>query len=387
MSKNLIKLAQQLVENADEAIQIQREKEQSSIDRQDYYSEQLKAILNSSQEILLEYSQLLKESLSKEKRKTEKIQVRRQEIKDFVKKQKKTKEENKKYKVYKTNFYSKISNFFMEDFTFYISKKYPEYNDELVNQLTIANIRVLSKTYISLMLFSTFIAFPIVTVISFIILINLWIALILGVAASMITFFIFKKYPLYEKSAKAKLIKQELTFALIHMSAVASSGAPPMEIFKLLVESKEYKHLNSEFERVLNYINIFGYNLTTSLKSVASTSASPELRELLYGLASTIETGGGIKEYLKGKADEALVKYKLDQKKYLEVISTYSEIYTGVLIAAPLLFLVTLAILERISPNIAGIPINIIAMLSVFVLLPLLNIIFILLLEGSKTNT
>jgi archaeal flagellar protein FlaJ len=387
MSKNLIKLAQQLVENADEAIQIQREKEQSSIDRQDYYSGQLKAILNSSQEILLEYSQLLKESLSKEKRKTEKIQVRRQEIKDFVKKQKKTKEENKKYKVYKTNFYSKISNFFMEDFTFYISKKYPEYNDELVNQLTIANIRVLSKTYISLMLFSTFIAFPIVTVISFIILINLWIALILGVAASMITFFIFKKYPLYEKSAKAKLIKQELTFALIHMSAVASSGAPPMEIFKLLVESKEYKHLNSEFERVLNYINIFGYNLTTSLKSVASTSASPELRELLYGLASTIETGGGIKEYLKGKADEALVKYKLDQKKYLEVISTYSEIYTGVLIAAPLLFLVTLAILERISPNIAGIPINIIAMLSVFVLLPLLNIIFILLLEGSKTNT
>ena len=387
MSKNLIKLAQQLVENADEAIQIQREKEQSSIDRQDYYSGQLKAILNSSQEILLEYSQLLKESLSKEKRKTEKIQVRRQEIKDFVKKQKKTKEENKKYKVYKTNFYSKISNFFMEDFTFYISKKYPEYNDELVSQLTIANIRILSKTYISLMLFSTFIAFPIVTVISFIILINLWIALILGVAASMITFFIFKKYPLYEKSAKAKLIKQELTFALIHMSAVASSGAPPMEIFKLLVESKEYKHLNSEFERVLNYINIFGYNLTTSLKSVASTSASPELRELLYGLASTIETGGGIKEYLKGKADEALVKYKLDQKKYLEVISTYSEIYTGVLIAAPLLFLVTLAILERISPNIAGIPINIIAMLSVFVLLPLLNIIFILLLEGSKTNT
>ena len=387
MSKNLIKLAQQLVENADEAIQIQREKEQSSIDRQDYYSGQLKAILNSSQEILLEYSQLLKESLSKEKRKTEKIQVRRQEIKDFVKKQKKTKEENKKYKVYKTNFYSKISNFFMEDFAFYISKKYPEYNDELVSQLTIANIRILSKTYISLMLFSTFIAFPIVTVISFIILINLWIALILGVAASMITFFIFKKYPLYEKSAKAKLIKQELTFALIHMSAVASSGAPPMEIFKLLVESKEYKHLNSEFERVLNYINIFGYNLTTSLKSVASTSASPELRELLYGLASTIETGGGIKEYLKGKADEALVKYKLDQKKYLEVISTYSEIYTGVLIAAPLLFLVTLAILERISPNIAGIPINIIAMLSVFVLLPLLNIIFILLLEGSKTNT
>jgi archaeal flagellar protein FlaJ len=386
MSKNLIKLAQQLVENADEAIQIQREKEQSSIDRQDYYSEQLKAILNSSQEILLEYSQLLKESLSKEKRKTEKIQVRRQEIKDFVKKQKKTKEGNKKYKVYKTNFYSKISNFFMEDFAFYISKKYPEYNDELVSQLTIANIRILSKTYISLMLFSTFIAFPIVTVISFIILINLWIALLLGATASMITFFIFKKYPLYEKSAKAKLIKQELTFALIHMSAVASSGAPPMEIFKLLVESKEYKHLNSEFERVLNYINIFGYNLTTSLKSVASTSASPELRELLYGLASTIETGGGIKEYLKGKADEALVKYKLDQKKYLEVISTYSEIYTGVLIAAPLLFLVTLAILERISPNVAGIPINTIAILSVFVLLPILNIIFILLLEGSKTS-
>ena len=236
------------------------------------------------------------------------------------------------------------------------------------------------------MLFSTAIAFPIITAISFIAFLKIWLALLIGIVSSVLTFFIFMKYPSYEKSTRSKLIRQEMVFALIHMSAVASSGATPIKIFKLLSDSKEYKHLQPEFERILNYINVFGYNLTTSLKAVAASSASSEFRELLYGLASTIETGGGIKEYLNSKADDALISYRLDQQKYLEVISTYSEIYTGILIAAPLLFIVTLAILERISPNLGGVPIDQIALFSVFLAIPLLNIVFILLLESSRAE-
>ena len=341
MSKNLLKLARELVEYADEAIVIRTSLESAPLDKKRYYQDQLKSILFSTQETLLSFSKELKESDIAERRKTETVKVRKKEIQDFVKKQTKKKKKGKESKIYKSNAFSKVSNFFMEDFAFFLSKKYPEFTDHLVKDLTLANIRILSKSYISMMLFSTAISFPIITAIAFIALLKIWLALLIGIGSSVLTFFIFLKYPSYEKSTRSKLIRQEMVFALIHMSAVASSGATPIKIFKLLSDSKEYKHLQPEFERILNYINVFGYNLTTSLKAVAGSTASSEFRELLYGLASTIETGGGIKEYLNSKADDALINYRLDQQKYLEIIATYSEIYTGILIAAPLLFIVT----------------------------------------------
>ena len=103
-------------------------------------------------------------------------------------------------------------------------------------------------------------------------------------------------------------------------------------------------------------------------------------------MASTLETGGGITQYLESKAEDELHNSRLEQEKYLETVATYSEIYIGVLIAAPLLFIVTLAILERISEDIAGISINTIAMALVFGALPILNILFMLLFEGSKSG-
>jgi len=386
MSKNLVKLAGQLVEYANEALSIKRSLDNSPLEEKKYFEDQLNEIMLSTQDIILSYSEELSSSVTQEVKKKENIKIRRGEIKEFVKTQKDKKKEEKRFKVYKSSFYSRIANFFMEDFAFFLSKKYPEFTNKLSKELTLANIRILSKTYMSLMLFSTFLAFPVITAISFIFLLKIWMAIFIGLGASVLTFFIFQKYPSYEKSTRAKMIRQELVFALIHMSAVASSGATPIKIFKLLSESKEYKHLQPEFERILNYINVFGYNLTTSLKAVAASTASVDFRELLYGLASTIETGGGLKEYLNSKSEDALINYRLDQQKHLEVISTYSEIYTGILIAAPLLFVVTLAILERISPNLGGMPISKIALLAVFLLIPLLNVIFILLLESSKTE-
>jgi len=61
-------------------------------------------------------------------------------------------------------------------------------------------------------------------------------------------------------------------------------------------------------------------------------------------------------------------------------------VYTGFLIAGPLLFVVTFAILEKVSPLIGGIPIGTLATLGTFVLLPFLNILFILFLETTKTG-
>jgi len=386
MSKKLLKLSQYLVELANEAIKLEKSEKFPYRSRKKYHhSSDLTEKLEEIRKAITEYTEELKESSLQHTEKQIKVRVTSDEIKKFAKTQK-LKEKKKEFSIYKTNFYSKLSNFFMEDLSFKLAKKYPDQFDKLSQEITLANIKILSRTYLSIILFSTVISFPIITALIFIFTLKISIALLSGVGGALLTLLISYKYPAYEKSNREKLIKNELVFAMIHMSAVASSGTQPIKIFRLLLDSDEYKYLKPEFERIINYITIFGYNLTTSLKAVAATTPSAEFKEFLHGMATTIETGGGIQQYLKGKVDDHLSKYRLEQEKYLEVIATYSEIYTGILIAAPLLFVVLLAILEKISPELGGFPISTISQLAVFVALPVLNIIFILFLETSKSG-
>jgi flagellar protein FlaJ len=193
-------------------------------------------------------------------------------------------------------------------------------------------------------------------------------------------------YPFIKFKSRGKIIKQELVFAIIHMATVASSGAHPVRIFELLVRSGEYKELENEFKKILNYINLFGYSLSASLRAVSAETSSGDLKELLDGMASTIETGGDLRRYLSDKSDDALLRFKLQQKQYLESLATYSEIYVGVVITAPLLLVITFAILEKISPVLFGLPISLIAMLVTFLALPVINVFFILFLESTKSG-
>ncbi len=296
------------------------------------------------------------------------------------------KDKKKDYTVYKSNSFAKISNFFMENMSFYLAEKRSKNFDSLFRAIKLSNIKMLSRTYLSMILFSTLVAFPVFMIIFFVFLSNIFLALLLGILTSVGVFGIVYAYPFIKFKSRAKAIKQELVFAIIHMAVVASSGAHPIRIFELLVKSGEYKELDSEFKRILNHINLFGYSLSSSLKAVSAETSSEELKELLDGMSSTIETGGNLSGYLDDKAEDALMRFRLDQKKYLELLATYSEIYVGVVIAAPLLLIVTFAILEKISPVIFGMPISLVSVVATFLLLPLINIFFILFLESTKSG-
>ena len=168
------------------------------------------------------------------------------------------------------------------------------------------------------------------------------------------------------------------------MSAVAGSGANPMSIFELIADSDEYPELKKEIKKILNYVNLFGYNLTNALKNVAATTPSPEFKELLNGMISTIETGGDLRSYLKEKSYDALNTYRFDRKKQVEALATYSEVYTAILIASPLLLLVTLAIINSIGGNLGGLSVVTIAWISILGVLPLLNIGFMVFVNISQ---
>ncbi len=318
------------------------------------------------------------------------LNITEEDLRNFIEYQrkksvtKKTPIDIELYSVYKSNLYSKIANTYMENLTIKLTRKFPNFFQLLYKSLRLADIRLLSKTYVSIMLFSTLLAFPLVALIAFILTFSLIQAIIFGILGMIFTFVFIYFYPTSLIRTINKGIKSDLVFAVVHMAAIAGSGTKPIKIFNLLLESKEYKYLETEIKKIINYINLFGYNLSTALKTVAATTPSYELKELLNGMVTTIETGGDIKQYLKDKSDDTLTTYRLDQQKYVETLATFSEVYTGVLIAAPLLFIVTLAILDTISGSLGGININTIALIGIFGLLPFVNIVFLLFLNITQ---
>ena len=172
-------------------------------------------------------------------------------------------------------------------------------------------------------------------------------------------------------------IKNDLPFAILHMAAVAGSGARLIDIFGMLLQSNEYKALSGEIKRIMNYVNLFGYNLTTALKSVAGTTPNEGFKELLNGMVGSVESGGSIKTFLKSKAADTMTRYRLERQKYVETLSMYSDIYTALLIAAPLLFVIVLVLVSIVGSKLGGLEISFIEKIGTFVVVPAMNIGFI----------
>ena len=325
------------------------------------------------------------------------LNIKPSELKKFVKYQKEKEQGKNKskvvllkqdYSIYKPSDIGKFANKYMKKYADSLVSKYPKFFELMFSHFKMVEMELLSRTYVSMMLFFTLISFPAIFLfflaLNFAFHLSILKILLIAFVGTILTFIGFYFYPASLIGGKTSKIKLELPFALVHMSAVAGSGANPMSIFELIADSNDYPELRKEIKKILNYVNLFGYNLTNALKNVAATTPNPELKELLNGMISTIETGGDLKGYLKEKADDALNSYKLDRKKQVEALSTYSEVYTAILIASPLLLLVTLAIINSIGGNLGGLSVTTIAWISILGALPLLNIGFMVFINISQ---
>jgi len=244
------------------------------------------------------------------------------------------------------------------------------------------------KTYISITLFLTLLTF----IVSFILALfftssfitgirNLGIALIL----TIIIFFLALSWPANTASSNRKKIDSELPFATSHMAAIASSKVEPSRIFSIMTLSKEYIAISTECRKIVNQINVYGYNLTTSLKNVAKQTPSKSFAELINGMATTITTGGNLATYLNERAKGILLDYKLKHERYASIIGMYSDIYTALLIAAPLIFMLLLAIISIIGSTFMGMPASTLANLGIIVI-AVLNVAFLIFLQLTQPN-
>ncbi|VVB82357.1 Type II secretion system (T2SS), protein F [uncultured archaeon] len=325
--------------------------------------------------------------------------------KDILKRLKKEKEMQKKKveKVEKkTSDYTQLANRLFSNYamTLIRQKKFKTIGRDLVK----ANLEYSLVSYVSLMLFNTVVTFMISFILFiFLLFFNLspmlpiitratesfgtrflmvfWIIFVFPVG----TFLFMNTFPSLEKKSLGGKIDGELPFAAIHMAAISGSMIDPTKIFSIISSTKEYPNLEKEFNKLLNEINVYGYDMVTALKDSALNSPSQKLSELLNGLATTITSGGSLYDFFEKRSQSLLFEYRLEKEKNTKSSESFMDIYISVVIAAPMIFMLLLMMMK-----ISGLGISLsTTMITILVAggVSLINVFFLIFLQLKQSST
>lgn len=305
--------------------------------------------------------QIFKKTLKKlfTKKDFESLDFEKESLKELKKKEKKISAKIEK----KPSSYVQLANKIFANFSISIAEK--GHFKALNKDLEKSGLNILLKSYISIMLFTTFLSigigififvfllfFNVSLSIPFITTINenigirfmktFWVLFTIPLTVFVFMYF----YPSLEKKSLEGKINQELPFATINMAAISGSMIDPTKIFSIIISTKEYPSLEKEFVKIVNGINILGYNLVTVLRKGASKSPSKKLSELLNGLATTISSGGELPKFFGERAKTLLFEYKLEREKDIRAAETFMDIYISAVIAAPMILMLLLIIIQ-----------------------------------------
>ena len=299
--------------------------------------------------------------------------------------------EKEYFKAYTPSAFGTMANRYFRNLGEFMVSKYPESFEKLFKAMRYANMRILSKTYVNIILLittlafiSSFLIFMLISFLNLNIYTLLIRPLIISVLVSLGAFTITYVYPFIKADQRSKIIDANLPFAINHMSAVATSGLPPDMMFRIASQSREYKELNLELKRLVEYVDLFGYDLTTAIESLSATTPSRDFKEFLDGALATLTSGGDFSLFLREKSDQAMFSYKLRMEKYNETVSTYSDVYMGIMIVAPVFFIAILSLVSILGGTILGLDIQTVIVLGTYAIIPMLNIAFLIFLEVSQ---
>lgn len=301
-------------------------------------------------------------------------------VKD-IRKTKKSEEQNSEQK---PSVIAGISSKFFRKVSEKVAPKFSEMNDDLKK----ANIRFLPSVYLSIAFFISSLAFfagivlfGVLIILNFSNVIYFWIPF----AFFGLSFLGFYLYPASEKSSVKKKISNELPFATIHMSAIASSNIEPTKIFKIVAMSDEYPNVGREINKVIMQVEIYGYDLVTALNNVSRQTSNKILAELLNGFATNITSGGELKNFLEKKAENLLLDYKLERQSYASLAGTFMDIYISILIAGPLIMMMMFIVMNAAGVGSTFMSIEFLLPVSVGSVI-IVNIIFLVVLHMKQPS-
>jgi len=265
---------------------------------------------------------------------------------------------------------------------------YVGYFDSIKEDLQKTNLNLSLTEYFYITIFTLLlvfiIEFPTTVVLSALILGSAFLAFLFSFTLTIVIiiglFFLFYTYPSIVAGSRRRNIEANLPFATTYMATIASSGSPPVTMFKVLSDFKEYGEISKEAEKINRDIEGFGMDLIGSIRKTASRTPSPELKELLWGLETVLSSGGNISNYLHEKSRGFISEYRRRLEQYSRTLSLMIEIYLTVVLVGSIFFVVLTALMSLFGGG-AGTTLAFLQFAVIVIFLPAISIGFVFLLK------
>lgn len=209
-----------------------------------------------------------------------------------------------------------------------------------------------------------------------------------GVFYTLIVFMIFVLfyiYPSQAASSRKKSIDNALHFATIYMTTLAGTGAPPQVLFRILGSFDEFGEIAVVARKITRDVEMFGMDIAEALARSADKVPSESFRELLWGIKSTVTSGGDLKKFLEEKAEGFKNQYKRQLEEFTKVLSIFMEIYITVVIVGTVFVIVMTTIMSIIGGG-GGSEMQFIQIMLVAVGLPFASIVFVILIKSISPS-
>ncbi len=269
---------------------------------------------------------------------------------------------------------------------------YAEYFGSIKSDIEMSGLRLSLVEYVYIMFFVSFLIFitefPLLSfMLGFFTAVPMafFLSLTLALFMSMLTFFIFYSYPALISGARKKNIDGALPFATTYLATIAGSRAPPITMFRVLSQFREYGEVAKEAKKIYTDVSVFGMDLQEAMRKTAGRTPSAQLKELLWGMTNVIQTGGEMSLFLREKSKGFMQEYRRSLEQFSQRISLLIEVYLTLIIVGSIFFVILSAIMSIFSSGI-GLLLSFLQFLIIFLVMPVVSVVFIIIIKSVSPS-
>ena len=150
-----------------------------------------------------------------------------------------------------------------------------------------------------------------------------------------------------DQRARARGVEIDATLprTVAFIYALSRSGMPFQTVLRTLARNEDvYGEASRELGVAVRDMDAFGTDVLTALKETAERTPSENLEEFAENLASVLSSGQSVSSFLHEQYERFQEEVEAQQRQYLDLLSTFAEVYVTVLVAGPLFFITVLVV-------------------------------------------
>lgn len=168
----------------------------------------------------------------------------------------------------------------------------------------------------------------------------------LGAAAALGTYWLRWQWLDQRASARAAGIEATLPRTVAFVYALSGSGMSFPQVLETLTRNERvYGEAAREVGVAVRDMNTFGTDVLSALRAMARRTPSDGMEEFGENLSSVLGSGRSLSSFLREQYERYQEEAEARQEQYLELVSTFAEVYVTVLVAGPLFFMTILVVI------------------------------------------